>query len=576
MIWASSVGAVGQKIPDLPCAFNSLCTCSNGNFDNYGNVKCADVPFSAIPGALNMSKVYTLKMENTGLVEIEEFSLAMTALYRLEISHNPIFNIDQDAFKGLERSLWHLILNYNELVTIPTEAIRILSKLQYLDLTGNSISIIEPNSFRGLQQNLQTLILADNSINTLTMEDFQGLPNLVTLDLSSNNLHEISPDVFREQMNSLSKVILADNLLTEIPYVQVSMLKVLKHLDLSKNQITSFKIFHDDQPLNVKLSLEQLHLEHNQIYRLTSASFQYFLSINQTFLDFNPIHQISDDAFQQARIRELYMRHCQLEFIEPSAFSGLESTLQVLDMSGNNITTLPDKLFNSFDLLRTLNLKDNKVLSIYPHSTTFTSFQYSLLKLDLTGDRNGPTNLQEIRRLKNLRTLAMGKFGSEVLTSESFLEFGIELENLKIYHAGLRTIKAHAFQNVRGIKRLDLSENRIDLVEKAAFTDIGHSLLSLKITHGFAGSVTHLPDLRELTSVEELDFSNNKIKTISDIAFHTMKNLRTLKMNDNQIDQLPKGIFQRDFHQKLEEVSFEFNNLRHISTHTFVDLEVNH
>lgn len=574
MIWASSVGAVVQKVPDLPCSFNSLCTCSNGNFDNYGSVQCVDVPFSAIPSALNMSKVYTLKMKNTGLVEIEEFSLAMTALYRLEISHNPVYNVHHDAFKGLERSLWHLILSYNELVSIPTDAIRILNKLQLLDLSGNKISIIEPNSFRGLQQNLQTLVLADNSINMLTMEDFQGLPNLVTLDLSSNNLHDISPDVFREQMNSLSKVILADNLLSEIPYIQVSMLKALKYLDLSKNQITSFKIFHDDQPLNVKLSLEQLHLEYNEIYRLTTASFQYFLSVNQTFLDFNPIHQISDDAFQQARIRELYMRHCRLEFIEPSAFSGLESSLQVLDISGNNITTLPDRLFNSFDLLRTLNLKDNKMISIYPQTTTFTSFQYSLSKLDLTGDRNGPTNLQEVRRLNNLRSLSISRFGSEVLTPESFMEFGIEMENLRIFHAGLRTIKAHAFQHVRGLKRLDLSENRIDLIEKSAFNDISHSLLSLKIAHGFATSVIHLPDIRELTSVEELDFCNNKIKTISDIAFHSMKNLRILKMNDNSIEQLPKGMFQRDFHQKLEEVSFEFNDLRHISTHTFVDLEV--
>lgn len=574
MIWASSVKAL--KAPDSPCAFSSLCTCSNGDVDNLGSVKCSNVDFPAIPDAFNTTKVYMLKMENTGLSEIEPFFLQSTALYRLEISHNPLYYIHDESFSGLGRSLWHLILSYNDLEDIPTNSMRYLQKLQYLDLSGNEISFIKPNSFRGLQNNLQTLILADNSLNTVSGEAFQGLPNLVTLDLSSNNLHEISPDVFREQMNSLTRVILADNLLSEIPYRQVSMLKALKLLDLSKNQITSMKIFHDDQPVDVKLSLQQLHLEHNQIYRLTTAAFQYFLSINQTFLDFNPIHQISDDAFQQARIRELYMRHCRLEIIEPSAFSGLESTLQVLDMSGNNITALPDKLFNSFDLLRTLNLKDNKVISIYPHSTTFTSFQYSLLKLDLSGDKNGPTNLQEIRRLKNLRSLSISKFGSESLSSESFQEFGIELENLKIFQAGLKAIKAHAFQYVRGLKRLDLSENRIDLVEKGAFTEVGHSLISLAITHGFSTQVTQLPDLRELTSIEELDFSNNRIKTISDTAFHSMKNLRVLKMSDNLMEQLPKGIFQRDIHQKLEEVNFEFNLLRHVSTHTFVDLEVIH
>lgn len=573
MIWASSVRAI--KMPDSPCAFNSLCTCSNGDADNLGSVKCSNVPFPSLPDAFNTTKVYKLKMENTGLSEIEPFFLQSTSLYYLEISHNPLYDVTDDCFSGLGRSLWHLILSYNELVDIPTDALRYLQKLQTLDLSGNKISFIRPNSFRGLQNNLQILILADNSLNTVTGEAFQGLPNLITLDLSSNNLHEISPDVFREQMNSLVRVVLSDNLLSEIPYRQVSMLKALKYLDLSKNQITSMKIFHDEAPIDVKLSIEELHLEHNQIYRLTTASFQYFTSINQTFLDFNPIHQIGDDSFQQARIHELYMRHCQLEFIEPSAFSGLESTLQTLDMSGNNITTLPDKLFNSFDILRTLKLKDNKIISIYPHSTTFTSFQYSLIHLDVTGDKNGPTNLQEIRKLKNLRSLSIGRFGADTLTAETFLEFGIELENLRIYHAGLRTIKAHAFQYVRGLKRLDLSENRIDLVEKGAFTEIGHSLLSLMITHGFSNQVTQLPDLNELTSIEDLDFSNNRIKAISNTAFHNMKNLKKLQINDNLLELLPKGIFQRDIHQKLEEVSFEFNMIRHISTHTFVDLEVN-
>ena len=61
MIWASSVRA--NKPPDLPCVFNSLCTCSSGLPDNYGSVRCANVPFLAIPEALNLSKVYTLVSE---------------------------------------------------------------------------------------------------------------------------------------------------------------------------------------------------------------------------------------------------------------------------------------------------------------------------------------------------------------------------------------------------------------------------------------------------------------------------------------------------------------------------------
>lgn len=572
MIWASSVRAV--KPPDPPCMFNSLCTCSSGLPDNYGTVKCENVLFPAIPEALNLSKVYSLKMENTGLREIEPHFLQATGLYRLEVSHNPLFDVSDDAFTGLERSLWELILIDNGIVKVPTKALRYLQKLRYLDLSGNQIALIDRDSFRGLQNNLQTLILADNSISELNIETFQGLPNLKVLDLSGNNLHEITPDVFREQMNSLEKVILSDNLLTSIPYMPVSMLKSLKVLDLSSNMITGFQINHENQPLNIKLTLEQLHLEYNQIHHIQPASFQYFLMVNKTFLDFNPIHTISDGAFQTARIKELYLRHCLLDFIEPEAFSGLESSLQILDLSGNNITTLPNALFSSFDLLQYLNVKENKINSLFHQAQTFTGFRYSLGKLDLTGDKNGPINLQDIRKFKQLRSLAVGKLTSNQLAAEDFQGFGIELENLRIFHAGLKAIRTGAFMHVRGLRRLDLSENYIETIEKGAFQDVAHTLTTLRIARGFSALMSQLPDIREIVSLEELDLSNNKFKSISETAFHSMKNLRLLKLNDNLLDQLPKGIFQRDIHQRLEEVSFEFNSLRHISTHTFVDLEV--
>lgn len=373
---------------------------------------------------------------------------------------------------------------------------------------------------------------------------------------------------------NLVKVNFADNMLKEIPYAPLSMLKALRYLDLSSNRITSFQIDAEDKLLNVKLALEQLHLEHNEINVLQPAAFQHFLTVNQTYLDFNPIHVINDNAFQSARIRELYIRHCRLDYIEPEAFSGLESTLQILDLSGNNITTLPEKLFSSFDFLGFLNIKDNKIISIFPQGGSYASFQSDLYQLDMSGERNNPTNLHEIKRLEKIRTLSTGKLMSNQLSADDFMGFGMQLENLRITHAGLKIVKAHAFMHVRGIKRLDMSENSIETMEKGAFQDIGHSLVSLKIAHGLSALMTQLPDIRELTSLTHLDLSNNRLKSISETSFHFLKNLQVLELNDNQIEQISKGTFQRDIHQKLEEIAIEFNSLRHISTHSFVDLEV--
>jgi Leucine-rich repeat (LRR) protein len=155
------------------------------------------------------------------------------------------------------------------------------------------------------------------------------------------------------------------------------------------------------------------------------------------------------------------------------------------------------------------------------------------------------------------------------------MDFGVELEDLKISRASLSGIKAHAFKHVRGLKRLDFSENSIGSIDAEAFKDIGHSLLSLRMSHGL-GSMSSLPGeaFKWLTSLQELDVSNNKLSSLSDTSFHFMKNLRMLEMHDNTIDDLKKGTFQGDIHVKLEEVSFAFNNIKQISQHTFVDLEV--
>lgn len=77
-----------------------------------------------------------------------------------------------------------------------------------------------------------------------------------------------------------------------------------------------------------------------------------------------------------------------------------------------------------------------------------------------------------IYRLKEMRSLSLGKLSSTRLQAEDFLDFGLELEDLKLTHAAIDTIKSHAFKNVRGVRRLDLSENRISQIDNDAFAEV--------------------------------------------------------------------------------------------------------
>lgn len=146
---------------------------------------------------------------------------------------------------------------------------------------------------------------------------------------------------------------LSDNKLYGIPYIAIASLKQLRTLDLSHNLIQEILSEESLEPRAVvKLTLDSLHLEYNLIDNIQPGSFQRFDIVNQTFLDGNPITMLGEEAFRPAKIKELYIRHCSLHYVSPLAFEGLGNSLQILDLSANNITSLPDSLFDNFDVFR--------------------------------------------------------------------------------------------------------------------------------------------------------------------------------------------------------------------------------
>ncbi|KAJ8961557.1 hypothetical protein NQ318_014809 [Aromia moschata] len=497
-------------------------------------------------------------------------------LYKIIISRNPLPLIPDEAFMGLERSLWELEISHCELTRVPNRAIRYLQKLRLLDLTGNDINKILPEDWRGLENTLEILILSENSITHIPIDSFSGLPMVDTIDLSGNNLREIDPSVFRDGMGKLAHLILRDNQLSAIPYQALQPLRTLKTLDLSYNRINKMSPSTDpgiNINLNFQLNLDTLRLDYNQLTVLEPVSFQYFDVVNKTYLDGNPLQILEGNAFRQAKIRELYLRSCGLTEVSPAAFGGLENYLEILDLSGNNISILPQDVFHRFEFLRTLSLRDNIVQTLNP-AETFNGFQFTLYKLDLSGTENAPMSLQDLRRLRSIRTLSLSRLSQTSISADDFLEFGIDLEELQITFANLETIKNNAFKYVHGLKVMDLSDNIIGTIEKYAFANIMHSLTHLKLAHAFSSSVENLPidSIKMLTNLEELDLSNNRFKYMPDTSFHFLQKLRKLEFQDNVIEIVHKGTFQGDIHASLEQIYLSFNNIKAISQHTFVNL----
>ncbi|CAH0723587.1 unnamed protein product, partial [Brenthis ino] len=580
MIWASLSRALELHVDTghPPCLFQALCTCSKPAGD-LGIVTCNYVPILRVPAAVNSSKVFTLQLTGNKIRDLEPHFFQATGMYRLAINQNPLESIQDEAFYGLDNTLWELELKQDRLTAVPSRALRYLQKLRLLDLTGNEITDVTGDNWLGLENSLQTLVLAENSIASLPLDAFSGLLNLETLDLHGNHLSVIDSGVFRDGMSRLSKLLLGDNQLTLIPYEELSPLRQLRYLDLSNNLIKQVPPAHE---LNgVRLSLDYLKLDQNNIRVLLPGSFNYFNILNTTTLNGNPIYTIREDAFRNAKIRTLSLRDCGVTELSPASFAGLENSLQSLDLSENNLTMISKFMLNKLDSLRFLNLRENKVdtnllssnsPSEYGMQVT-NSFQYKLFFLDISGSSSLEMTLQDVRRMRSLRFLSVSKLIKRSISTDDFVDFGVELEDLKIIGSNINRIESSAFQHVRTIKTLDLSENNIDYIDPFAFAEL-HSLTSLKMANGLEDSVKILPfePLKALIELENLDLSNNKLKNVPDTSFHFMYKLKRLNLQDNLIDQFSKGTLQGDIHRQLESVCLSLNQMQRIDQHTFVNL----
>ena len=363
--------------------------------------------------------------------------------------------------------------------------------------------------------------------------------------------------------NVLAHINLANNLLTEIPFKALSEVKSLQSLDLSQNQIQ----FTFDVLFQTLLSMDSLNLDLNQIHTLPPYSLQNFGYINRTSLRGNPIERIADDAFKDAKIKELYIHDCNINSLAEFSFRGLETTLHTLDLSYNNLTTLPENIFDNLSALRSLSLSYNK-LTLVPEEH-FKGFKDKLQHLNLIGYEMGRVLLDSIKELRNIRTLGLNWLPSNALTKEDFVGFGPAVEKLYLINIGISSISEQTFEPVPGVKTLDLSNNQISAISKEAFVNIGGGLEHLRMNAALLFDNIPPEPMKYLVKLKELDVANNALTRIDGDCLRSMGKLRRINLDDNKIRKLSRNSFQGQYHPFLESIQLSFNDIKEIETKTF-------
>ncbi|XP_035211090.1 leucine-rich repeat-containing protein 15-like [Stegodyphus dumicola] len=326
---------------------------------------------------------------------------------RLVLNGSNIRRIHDDAFENQD-SLGLLVLSEDRLTDVPTEALKRLPGLRSLSLAGNFLMKLTDHSFENLD-NLVTLILVDNRLSQIERNAFPR--RLQSLSIARNHLSTLNGTL--NYLNELDTLYASGNRLVSVKG-ELEGLTQLRHLSLDKNKLRdvedSFKDLTSLQTLSLSYNrlknigkelyhlrnLQHLNLSYNYITELDEELFKHLNKIQTLDLSGNYLRDVCSSLKHLKNLRELILSDTNLDSLDFDCFKGMRDLVS-LDLSHNQLTNIDAITGHSFPNLLTLNLQDNKLLSL----------KYSLKNLKALGEldisNNGFTSIKRHHLMHNKR-----------------------------------------------------------------------------------------------------------------------------------------------------------------------------
>ncbi|HAS47429.1 MAG TPA: hypothetical protein DCS93_43530 [Microscillaceae bacterium] len=364
-------------------------------------------------------------------------------------------------------------------------------------------------------------------------------------------------------LKSIEKVSLAGNNITSFPSF-IFQLKKVKELSLSENPIQSIP----EKVLNLN-ALESLWLDHCLIGQtnydnkpvkdsISPISLSSLQSLSSISICSSGLKEIPDFITSVPYLKTLKLSSNQIN--DTTAYKlSLIKGLETLDLAGNEISTLPDKLYK----LKKLNLSHNQLTKVTNAISSLLVLEYlNLSNNQITHISNDIKNLVRLKKIdisNNLLTNfpnffsgtnikiqndEFNKKASEGIEHNPTLEEKIELSKttlqLNLSFEGLDQLP-FSVDELNHIEELNLSYNRLN----TSFTEIC-KLTKLKKLDFSGNQITDLPiEINKLKNLEELTLNENRLSSLPE-TFRQLNRLCKLDLSVNQFIFIPQEIFSLD------------------------------
>lgn len=407
-------------------------------------------------------------------------------------------------------------------------------------------SNLEAGGFANLNH-LEELVIDSCRLEHIPALAFDGLTRLKSLKIQSRFANEFSmASEALAGLTSLTSLDLSNNGLRSMPPDELCHLPSLLNLNLASNQLGSVA----DLGLMASncrlLRLENLDLSSNEITTLHS----YILS------EYWPQLKVLD-------LKNNFVRH--VETIETAGIN--KCSLNYVDLSNNQINTLPSKMLQHCHALKSVSLANNSLPSFDP---SFFDNLKRLERLDLSGNRLNSLTGRQTRDLVSLIHLDLSSNQLSILVESArlFESMSSTLQVLKLNNNRIKTIEAKVFNELVNLKELDLSANELAVLDSETLSGLSR-LTHLHLANNDLNSL-HDSALTSVNEVLVLDLSHNKLRQ-SPLALKSLSKLQTLDLSFNGLETLSNASFL-DL-SSLWRLQLNNNNVRNVSKDTFAKLD---
>ena len=326
-------------------------------------------------------------------------------------------------------------------------------------------------------------------------------------------------------------------------------------------------------------NFHSLNMRQNSITTIPNAAFST-LNITTLYLDHNNISSIGDFAFKGLEtLKCLYLQHNSLKDL-PGALKYFLVNLAELDVSfnpidGERITNgslvegfIDDvvkvigislasfkfgdqgslahwpRTLNHFQQLNELHISGlNKAIRYIPPSQ-FTSFELTLEKLSIENTQLFaiPHDIGKLYRLKELYIRHNEIFhGNDIIVENVFIGIGDTLETLALENDNI-TKSPEGFEHLVNLKNLSLAGNPLNYFSDESIYSLSNGKLKILILRNC--SLNRPPGaISSLSSLEELDLSDNNIWAVERGDIARLPNLTSVSFSGNPIMYVSRTAF---------------------------------